>query len=230
MQGNHFNGSGSPYPNKKFYTPGVEHIDKEQIEGKINQAVLEVENVSGGKNPTTLAMLNTLRDIEFLLELYQNRGIEFINTSKQGALIKGTTFKTIEEVYTTINDIHLEDDWFKNELNRYLRPYSEQRKQRIINKAKKAVSKLKELKEQAEQLLKFIDQLNEMKHQQKSLSQLLNKIGKDWDKIYKSIEFEKIYRFVLQGHISVYVRVLPQIQNQPNLYTRADLIYKHLED
>jgi len=90
-----FAGQDLSYPGKQMYAPGASHINYKSNEKLDKDLTEEVDNVMGGKNPTTFSMKKTLEDIETILKMFPS--VTFFNTSSKGAAIKGADFMTIEE-------------------------------------------------------------------------------------------------------------------------------------
>ena len=222
-------GQDLSFPNRLHYAPGIDHIEVEEQEKALKEAVVEIENVSGGKNPTTKKMLHTLQDIENLLQLYQDKN-EFINTSKMGAKIKGTIWKPIEEVFQEIHTFQVEDDWFRLLIDQHLIKYSEERIRRIVNKIKQSERQLQQIQKKVERLQDKINQLEEARKwlNVAKVRQLLEDIQKSWFPIQKELLFQKIYHFFMQGHIVIFTRFLPQIQTEKDVLKKADLVNQHL--
>ncbi|MHA6481274.1 motility associated factor glycosyltransferase family protein [Paenibacillus sp. strain BS8-2] len=90
-----FTGQDLSYPGGAMYSPGAKHLSNHTNRKSENQLSLEVDNVEGGKNPSTLSMKTTLENIQSIIEKFPNT--TFINASSKGAVIKGADFMSLDQ-------------------------------------------------------------------------------------------------------------------------------------
>lgn len=143
-------GQDLSYPNNQYYTVGVNHVTPEQKQQTLDSATEEIPNVVGGMNSTTKKMLNTLRDMEHLIGLIPE--MEVINTSKMGAQIKGTIYRSIEEVYEVNKHRYLEIDWFKRLLDTQLSFYTTTEREKIYSKIKSTRIEVRKIENKLQKL------------------------------------------------------------------------------
>ncbi|CAH0118008.1 hypothetical protein PAE9249_00473 [Paenibacillus sp. CECT 9249] len=219
-------GQDLSYPNEQFYTEGVDHISEIRIKTVLTKADQWVNNVNGGKNKTNKKMLNTLRDVEALLTLFP--GVEFINTSKNGANIKGASWCNMEKLVEEFNNITLQEDWFR-QIYCSLKRYDKSRIQQIRNRLDEIID---EICKNEEELNKLDDALVELEKGVNSKStkiiKRLEKVDKYWSKIVNKQSFEHIYGVCLQAHVTVYARFVHDIVSEKDPYKKGTLIVKHL--
>lgn len=225
-----FVGQDLSYPNNSVYSGGVDHFNKDELEKFIASANSEIENVRGGKNRTTDSMLVTIRNIEGIIALYKDKDIGFINTSKIGAKIEGTSHVPIENVYDQISGTTIENDWFRNLLNINKIYYEPARISNIIERMEHVEEelnelepKLSELKDELANLKQIIDS-KETKHLQKQI----DNIDHNWNKIHTSEIFNEIFMMAIQAQVSVFMRYLPGMKEAANIKTRAELVHQFL--
>lgn len=97
-----FAGQDLSYPNEQYYASGANHFSREFLDERVKNGNLEVENVNGTKNPTSIAMISTLENIEKLITTLND--VEFVNTSSLGAKINGANYLPFLEVATSIDN------------------------------------------------------------------------------------------------------------------------------
>jgi len=105
-------GQDLSFPGSQRYSPGASHFKHAGQSKAENELSEEVDNVVGGKNPTNLSMLKTKENIEELIQGYNN--ITFINTTSQGAVIKGSTYTPIREVLFQNNETKYDFEQIKD--------------------------------------------------------------------------------------------------------------------
>lgn len=222
-----FTGQDLSYPNEHMYAPGAKHIDQQQNDLIINGAERTVVNVLGTMNRTTDAMMLTLADIEDLLG--NAYGVQFINTTQMGAVIKHTVLQSMEEVLQRLKDNCLEDDFFIREMDN-LQHYDEER----VNETRTIILQLPDEMSQIEGILTRIS------HHIGKLSKLSSvnpqkcwdmfaAIDADWKLVLNSRSFKGLYIKVCRNAIIEFERDFPELANQPNLIKKAELASKVMQ-
>ena len=221
-----FTGQDMSYPNDSFYTEGVDHIEKEVLISTVQDATESVENVTGGTNKTTKKMLNTLYDIERLLQLFP--GKTFYNASRYGAKIKGTEFMPLEKWAESLTLSKREEQWFL-ELVSGLKQDPE-----LLSYG---TSRMREL---TSQLRRYSERLDEFGHCFEALKQasnnsdsirvvqLLQKVQTYWSELTGSELFQKVISFSLQGNLLIFTRYVGIITNETDPMKKAKLIITHI--
>lgn len=225
-----FMGQDLSYPNKKMYASGVNYIPLEEQQRVGEEADLEVENVYGGVNATTRKMLTTLRDLEHLIKFVSLKDVEFINTSKAGAQINGTTFIPMEILFESLSmlpnkdfniDNFIVDPTVEEQLEEFKLLST---KFQFILKQTKSINKKADLLK--EELGKVSNYLNQRKKSKIPLSlQMINKL---WLEITSSDIFEVFFSFSRMHHINIYKRYIPKIVEASDVIEKAELIHEHL--
>jgi hypothetical protein len=219
-------GQDMSYPNDTFYTEGVVHRTHEQIDEILAKANEKVENVSGGFNKTTEAMLNTLQDLQNVIQLFPDR--TFINTSRYGAKIKGTTFQFMEDWGKTIqsNTIIPQDT-----ILQMVRSHSfNETKKRMEKGIAKLSSFIGELTEYEDLFAKISDQLNKLQQANsiRTAEPLLNSVNALWEKILSNKIFDHVYDLSVHHQIMIYTRQIHVIANEKDTLKKSQLIVQHL--
>lgn len=225
-----FTGQDLSYPGNIVYASQVDHFSESENQRTIDRAKEEVINVAGGKNPTTKVMRNTLENIESLIMIY-GKQIEFINTSRTGARIKGTKEIPFSQVEDIVAFCDLTPEQLRARIKRDTAPYSAYEKERIFSRLENTYSELKLLKEndlkdalqELDVLKKKLEQKNE-----KAVENCLIQLNKLWQKIVESFTFAPVFGMVVQSHITIYKRFLPEILREQNIIKRGELVLEHL--
>lgn len=223
-------GQDLSYPGNTVYASNVDHFSEADQKLKIDRAKDEVPNVSGGTNPTSKVMKHMLENIEALIGSY-NKEIEFINTSRIGARIRGTLeieFNNIEEkvAFQQISPEQLREIFREETV-----PYSTLEQQQIIDRFQQAYDELKLLqKNEMKTALQELDVLKSRleQHNDRAVEKCLINIDTAWQRIADSKSFAAIFEMVVQSHITIYKRFLPQIVREQNIMKRGSLVLEHL--
>ncbi|WP_410770667.1 motility associated factor glycosyltransferase family protein [Fontibacillus sp. BL9] len=223
-------GQDLSYSDDEYYAPGVNHVSEEKKSLTITKANEWVDNVEGGKNRTIGSMQVLLKDIQVLVALMSLEGVKFTNTSKKGAVIKGTNWAAMDDLAPKLLQLPSYDF---NILNR-ITPISANEKldktnelvgklQKLTNKIDKMDLKIKKLIDVFEKLDKAISRKNITQ-----TDKALTEINKIWGWITKQEVFTIFYSYALEQHLNVYKRFIPQIVEATNSFEKGNLIIKHL--
>ncbi|ALS26097.1 SAM-dependent methyltransferase [Paenibacillus sp. 32O-W] len=223
-----FTGQDLSYPNDSYYAAGVEHITKEIREKTVADATEEVINVSGGVNKSTKKMNHTRQDIEDLIRL--TPGQTYINCSRYGAVIKGTSFILLHQWVQSFSfKHHLEPGWFKRKIDGI-----EWDIQRSISSGTAKLLKLKadlaKYRDEIQHLLSLLEKINksdEMKAKNR-YSKSLQKIDLLWNGLSSSPLFQTIYALPISAQLMIFTRYLPTIAQEVNEKKKAELLGTHL--
>ncbi|MBW7474984.1 DUF115 domain-containing protein [Paenibacillus oenotherae] len=222
-----FTGQDMSFPNDSFYTEGVKHIDIEKQERTVSGANESVPNVSGGTNRTTKKMITTLNDLEALLKAFNNQ--TYINASRYGAVIEGTTFKLLEDWAREYPlDTKLERHWFKAKIAE-LKWNKSGRVAAGLKQLKQLESEFCHMDEELSLLIHHLEQLQE----QDSLSKdkrtyHVQQVEQRWTEMSSTVFFEKVYSVPIRAQIMVFQRHVPEIINENDLVEKSKLLVEHL--
>lgn len=223
-------GQDLSYSDDEYYAPGVNHVSEEKKSLTITKANEWVDNVEGGKNRTIGSMQVLLKDIQVLVALMSLEGVKFTNTSKKGAVIKGTNWAAMDDLVPKLLQLPSYDF---NILNR-ITPISAKEK---LNKTNELVRKLLQLKNKIDKMdLKIKKLIDVFEKLDKAISRknktqsdkALTEIDKIWSWITKQEVFTIFYSYALEQHLNVYKRFIPQIVEATNSFEKGNLIIKHL--
>lgn len=219
-------GQDLSYPNDQFYTDGVTHIEQDLLDKAVGSASELVPNVQGTQNKTTRKMINTLNDIANTIAICSGR--DYINTSRYGAVIKGSRFVLMEDLER--EEAH---KWNKGStiFNR-IPVLNSQMTHKRLDEGYKSLSALeKELSRQIEMLNSLqsaIQKLDIEKMSTRELQNVSQQIQELWMKITKNEVFENILIPTVKLQMLVYSRQISDITSQKDVRKKAMLIQEHL--
>lgn len=220
-------GQDLSFPNQKYYAEGIKHFSTDTVNMMLQTATKEVPNVKGGFNLTDESFLSMKDNIEKLISLLPN--IEFINTSRHGAVIEGAPFRPIEEVYDKLLSGKVESnavgDWIRNH-------FSVKDRQRILHVREKMELTLIDIlavRSEIKIVQKHMGKLRELSRTKPPKAQKeLELIEQLWGAIANRAWFAPIIESIMPLKISQFDQLLPSIIMEQNLIRKTDLIYNHL--
>lgn len=216
-----FTGQDLSYPNMKLYASGAAHLDEHNVEKHKREMTETVDNVSGGKNTTTLKMKMILMDIEDLISKY--KGVAFINCSQEGALISGTEFKRLQELDHPSQQYSRDD---------FIEEYVQGRQLYDVELVNQAVNKLMD---QKEWLTDVSLTSNKVRHLLSKLA-LLSRTNQNkcmnsialieelWGSIALHSQFSLLIEPSIKPELFSFDKVVPYIQREQHLITKATLL------
>ncbi|MDU5141544.1 MAG: 6-hydroxymethylpterin diphosphokinase MptE-like protein [Paenibacillus dendritiformis] len=221
-----FAGQDFSYPNNRLYANKVDHFTDEEITDYLEAVTeLEVPNVCGSTNPTSIPMMVTLESIEELISFFNSK-IEFINTSKVGAHIKGTKHTPIEYLL----DEHPE--WNKSDGSLFNTASHESS---CVENGKMALEKMQDLLEQLGKSNSTLERINEYCRQILSTDKTMDSfdnyvsfIEQKWSEIVNKPVFTYIYSAILHHQLVIFRRYIPKIVSEKDESKRGRLLVKHL--
>lgn len=219
-----FTGQDLSYPGKQMYSPGAIHL-KDNIKSDVNLN-LEVENVTGGSNPTTLSMKTTLANIESVIENFPE--IAFINCSSKGAVIKGTDFMKINEVFESRKGVIYDFTSIKSIINNsrvdahpdftYVRERSIEIITALDEFIKVSTTVVKELSK-----LISLSNTNEIEAEK-----VLRNIESKWSKVINHLIFKDLVEEWMSNELNVYDQKILDVSIETNISIKANLLQETL--
>ncbi|MFD3259377.1 6-hydroxymethylpterin diphosphokinase MptE-like protein [Paenibacillus lentus] len=223
-------GQDLSYPEKTFYTPGVNHITEERKQEVLNSATEWVENVNGGMNPTTKAMEVTRKDIGQIVKLLAFKGLKVVNSSDGGAVIDGASWISMKEKFIELEA--LPDHRF-NINEKILPPTIEEQNNLYQSYVLRFNCILQELEAMKKKLSRLEVKLNKLNRDLKiviNVNQSLQEINNDWQIITSEELFVKFYSYGLAYNINKYMKMVPLIVETKEPLRKAKLISQYLGD
>lgn len=223
-------GQDLSYPGNVVYASQVDHFSETEKQRTLDRAKEEVINVAGGTNRTSKAMKNTLENIEALVMIYGN-DVSFINTSRIGARIKGTNEVPFSQIDSIVDFHDLSHKQVTEMFRRETISYTSSEREKFKVRLQKTYDELVMLKEgDMKIVLQKLDVLKSKLAQrdEKATENCLIQINASWQNILNSFAFAPVYELVIQSHISIYKRYLPEILREQNMLRRGELVLEHL--
>lgn len=219
-------GQDLSYPGGKIYANNVSHIHEQDLERIRKKSDLTVENVQGGLNDISNQMLIMLRDMEVSIEIF-SKGKHVYNSSKLGAVIKGTEFKEIEKLLQDTLTHTLDKQKFYAVLDEASsEPYSENEAREILSKMEKLRVEIESIVEMAKRIGEQLDQL-ETTHKG-DLEKMIDDVDRKWLTMARNEVFDRVVSIVVQNQFAAFKRYLPMIKEELDVHTKARLICKHM--
>ncbi|WP_235439635.1 hypothetical protein [Paenibacillus sp. DMB20] len=220
-------GQDLSFSNQKFYTDGITHFNNENLNSTIKAANQEVPNVKGGYNLTDISFLSMKENIEKLITLLPK--IEFINTSRHGAIIEGAPFKPIEEIYDQLVSGKVEPNAVADWINNNYRAMDHDRVRYVKEKMDLTLVDLLKVRTEIKVIQKHLSKVRELSRTKPVKAQKeLEVIELLWGPIAKRDWFAPLIESIMPLQIAKFDQLLPNIITEQNLIRKTDLIYDHL--
>jgi len=214
-----FTGQDLSYPNKQQYAEGTKHITEAMKMNKEKELLYEVLNVYGENNPTSFSMLQTLKDIEQLITEFQT--ITFINASKSGAKIEGTTFENMESIVMS------EARYNFNVLNSLIEQQAILHNidsRSILKKVEGALKFSYTLLKEVTSTLEKLNELNKMVQiSPKQSKQLMREIETNLDRLFNKEEFKKFIAHWFIVELNIFEQHIVKTYGEQNIVKKAEM-------
>jgi hypothetical protein len=218
-------GQDLSFPEKKYYADGVGHSEDNVLDAMVENSEHKVLNVQGSYNATTAAFMSMKDGLENLISSL--RDIEFINSTRNGAVIEGTLWKPIEDVYKLVAEEIIDqnvmvDLFDKNDFLQEIEAI-ENVKDRISSTLRDFPEIIKEFKTLKKLFsdIRELSRTNPLKCQRK-----IEKIEQVWGAVVNRPWFESLIETLLPIELQEYDRELPSIVLEKNLVQKCNLIDK----
>ncbi|MFD1885615.1 motility associated factor glycosyltransferase family protein [Paenibacillus wenxiniae] len=222
-------GQDLSFSNNKFYAEGITHTHTNYLDSKINEAEenqLLVKNVEGSYNITNHNFLFMKEGLEALIAAFPS--VKFINATRKGAEISGSTFMLVEDVLRMIESEHIET----KAIEQLLQQHVEQPHVGIENvqeKLKNIVQDFEVVNQELKSLRKLLDKVQTLSRSKPlKAQQTLENIEIEWTSIVNRSWFEPVMECVIPLELSKFDKQLPGIITEKNIVTKSSLIYLHL--
>ncbi|NEU62424.1 6-hydroxymethylpterin diphosphokinase MptE-like protein [Paenibacillus sp. ALJ109b] len=221
-------GQDLSFPGEQFYAEGINHADQGYIDETIKKAEHNVINVNGEYNRTTAGFLQMKERIENLIAILPE--IEFVNSTRNGAQVEGSTWKPAEDVFEILKKEEIDKNIITNLI--------EQSKSLTLDSTK--VEKVKEklirtkddifsLVTDIDQTLKLVNKIRELSRTKPAKCQKnLELIEQNWANIVNRDWFNPLYETLIPVEIGRFDKELPSIITEINIIRKSDLIAEHL--
>jgi len=147
-------GQDFSFPDNRVYSAGVDHFTSDELQARLQNATLTVENVNGGMNPTSVDMLHLKSDVEKIIGIFED--IPFYNASPVGAVIEHTKPIKLEEWLQQKRARSISDDWLKEQMRQKLKPMPPNRVEKIKKRIQDMRDELRDLESALQELDKHI--------------------------------------------------------------------------
>ncbi|WP_313997131.1 6-hydroxymethylpterin diphosphokinase MptE-like protein [uncultured Paenibacillus sp.] len=217
-----FAGQDLSYPEERVYAVGAQHVEPTHDAYIMNRALQQVENVSGSFNRTTDSMKLTLVDIEEIIAMFPE--IRFVNTSRNGAKIKNTTWEPIEDVISRLRSCTIVPGFVSDAMVRSLVPYPAARRAEMVERVIGLPKLLAEFEEKIKRIKRNMEKLPELSRTKpdKCINTMID-IETDWEFAVKSRIFNTFFMMLLKKEVSSFDRDLPEVASENNLIKKAGL-------
>ncbi|MDY8044718.1 motility associated factor glycosyltransferase family protein [Paenibacillus sp. SEL1] len=220
-------GQDLSFPDNKFYADGIEHFAAEATDKTVQEAPKKVLNVKGTYN-TTDESFSLMKDgLENLITVLPR--IEFVNSSRNGAVIEGAPFKPMEEMYKLLASESINPDAIADLINEKNVAVDMNKVQDVRDKLIATREDLSNVRSEIAAIHKLMNKLREFSRTKPAKAQnMMECIEQMWGLIANRNWFSPIFESIMPIEIARFDQLLPVIVTEHQLTRKSDLIYEHL--
>lgn len=222
-----FTGQDLSYPNEAFYAKGAKHISQESLEKSLSKAKETVENVQGTMNRTSYEMMLTLKDIEKLIESYS--GIRFTNTTQLGAVIKHTTWESMNETIQRLQATAITETIMKDAMKQHLELYTDQKIEDVISRLNSLPLQIEIVLKHFKSISRKLGRIQELSRTKpEKCAKVMMEIEDEWGIIVHSKVFDSLFNYTLKAAVFEFDRRLPELVQEQDIKRKAQLFVEVL--
>ncbi|WP_411348135.1 motility associated factor glycosyltransferase family protein [Paenibacillus sp. WLX2291] len=220
-------GQDLSFPNNQFYADGISHFASETTNEKVQKAKKTVLNVNGGYNTTEEGFLFMKDAIEGLIASLPE--IDFVNTTRHGAVIEGAPFQSIDSLYEELKLLNVDSDTISKWLKKNNRLLNIEKANWLKNRLEEHINDLTQVSLEIRLLEKVLGEICVLARKKPFKAQkMVEEIEKTWGEIANREWFSAIFETILPLPIARFDQVLPNIVTEHSITKKTDLIYMHL--
>lgn len=223
-------GQDLSFTEDQFYAPGVRHVSEENQRAHISHAEQWVENVEGGRNRTKGSMEVLLRDVELLVQIMGTRGVNIVNTSKKGAVIKGTEWMSMDELAPQLLKSYSREFDITNYISSVSVTTQLEKLGKTITQLQVVLNDTNTISTEINKMSGYMSKLDKalsIRNNSKVYSEIIE-INEIWTSITSKEIFNVFYSYSLAHYINIYMRYVNEIVETKNSFKKAELIISHL--
>ncbi|WP_233903788.1 MULTISPECIES: motility associated factor glycosyltransferase family protein [Paenibacillus] len=220
-------GQDLSFPDNKFYADGIEHFAAETTDKIVQEAPKKVLNVKGTYN-TTDESFSLMKDgVENLIKALPR--IEFINSTRNGAVIEGAPYEPMEEMYKLLAPESVDHDAIADLINKINIAADMNKVQDVRDKLIATLGDLSNVRSEIAAIHKLMKKIREFSRTKPAKAQsMVESIEQMWGLIANREWFSPIFESIMPIEIARFDQVLPVIVTEHQLTRKSDLIYEHL--
>ncbi len=212
-------GQNLAYADNRHYAGGIEYGKDFRIDPDKAKGLVQVKDVTGNEIYTSPGFDRMRMNMEYYIQSME--GIEVINTTREGADIKGTTYKLLDELIAGNLFSHqvVDSDWCNIPATDYDREYLKKRFTRL----KSDYNQLRT------QLQGVISVLKEIKlYQETNNREQLNRCWPKFDRAFNKVKKNSFFKMVIQPMnrviFELFFNQISAIRFEPDPIRKADMV------
>ncbi len=220
-------GQDLSYPGNQVYTNGISHFSEEDVAVTAKKAKREVLNVKGSYNTTDESFLVMKSSLEELINSLPH--IEFINTTRNGAVIEGAGFQPLDELYDTLTSNTVKSDIIDSLIDLYFQPPKLEQVEFLRSKVHYLIEDLLKMSEEIRRSLRITQILPRTCREKPGKGiKLYTEVETLWEGIANREWFSPLVESLMPLELAKFDNELPNIFHEQRLIQKSDLLAKHL--
>lgn len=219
-----FAGQDLSYPLQKVYSDGIDHFSAAVQSEMLQKAVQQIRNVQGGYNSTDSSFMLMKEGLEELIRQFKT--IQFVNSTRNGAVIEGAPFRPIEHIYEELRDKHVPRDLIRTGLKEHPLVVDTEKLTNLRSKMEFVQADFIHVQAEMvviQKLLRNIQLLSRTKPLK--CQNRLVEIEERWGKIAHRDWFAPLFESLLPLQLARFDQMLPTIVMEQNVIEKSRYIY-----
>jgi len=216
-------GQNLAYTDNRHYAGSISYGSELRIDPALTQGLIEVESVDGGTVYTSNSFNRMRLHMEHYIESMNETQV--INTTRGGANIKGTTYRTLEQVMDSqlCSRKVVDSNWHKIPVTAYDRDYLQKQFTRLYEDFYQLSDQLRAVND----LLEEIKMLKDVRNYEQ-INRCWPKLDRAFNKVKKNSFYTQIIHPMNRVTYNLYFEKLPTVRFETNQSLKADTIIPSL--
>ena len=212
-------GQNLAYENNRHYADGIDYASGMRIDPAKTQGLMKVKDVEGHDVYTSLSFDRMRVGMEYHIKSMD--GIEVINTTRGGANIEGTTYRTFDELIKSgvLSDKVIDPEWYQIPVTDYDRDYLKKRFARLYNDYEQLATQLQDVNNNLEEIRLLKEARNFTQ-----IERCWSKLDRAFNKVKKNVFYKQVIQPMNRVTYNLYFEKLPTVRFEPDQRVKADVI------
>ena len=216
-------GQNLAYQNNRHYAGGIAYADDMRIDPVKTRGLIKVKDVEGNAVYTSLSFDRMRVGMEHHIKIMD--GVEVINTTRGGASIEGTTYRTLDELIRSgiLTDEVVDPEWCQIQATDYDRNYLKKRFARLYNDYEQLAAQLQDVNNNLEEIRLLKESRNYAQ-----IERSWPKLDRSFNKVKKNVFYKQVIQPMNRVTYNLYFEKLPTARFEPDQNVKADVIIPSL--
>lgn len=216
-------GQNLAYADNKHYAEGISYASGLRIDPVKTQGLIKTKDVEGKEVYTSLSFDRMRVGLEHHIKSMD--GIEVINTTRGGADIEGTTYRTLDELMKSgvLTEKVVDTEWYQIPVTDYDRDYLKKRFARFHSDYLQLSDQLQDVNNHLEEIRVLREARNAPQ-----IERSWPKLDRSFNRVKKNVFYKQVIHPMNRVTYNLYFEKLPTVRFESDLGIKADVIVSSL--